>query len=518
MNSDSIWPLVQALSKAEKRQFVIEGLSGKRSGGYIELFRWYARQKSPATPGADVMRKLGLTPNRLAVQKNYLNEKLNEFLGRAYTLPTNLAGVRQLLIQAEALYSRGLSDNAARVLKKARELASKNNMFVQQLDALEVQEANSLSYAQVAGLKQTSAEKLRLLPVMENIYKCQQFSHEILVMAAEIDYARTAAQRRTMKHYARHELLQQHTTVTQSVSASFFLLHARLHFTRTAQDPAGYIKATLEQMNLFDAYPHITASEINYYITMVFNTVIVMQQVGTSAQFQEQLKRWNRLCTEYAHALDETSLLHFKFNHSELVMRLSITSGDTETMVKELPRFRQLLKVYHSYRPVYAQSMRFYAAIAYYTSGRYKQAHELLRENINALKLSSQRYRILLRSLLLQLMIHCNQQHDDVIEYLVKQLTLLIKRQRSIGFAEGLIPQFFERWLKASAKNRPLLMRELYSQIIERYSTQRDWQFGSNNLFFMAWLLEGATGITWGQALAKAALAYKQLVRSMEAF
>lgn len=517
MNSDLIWPLVQALSKAEKRQFVIEALSGKRSGGYIELFRWYARQKSPATPGVEVMRKLKLTPNRLAVQKNYLNEKLNEFLGRMCTRPTNPAGVRQLLIQAEALYSRGLSDNAGRVLKKARELASKNNQYVQQLDALEVQEANSLSYAQVAGLTQTSAEKLRLLPVVENMYRCQLFSHEILAIGAEIDYARTAAQRRTMKQYARHEFLQ-NMAAAKSVSASFYLLHARLHFTRTAQDPAGNIKATLEHMNLFDAYPHITASEINYYITMVFNTVIVMQQAGTPAQFQEQLKRWNRLCTEYAHALDNTSLLRFKFNHSELVMRLSITSGDTETMVKELPRFRQLLKVDHSYRPVYAQSMRFYAAIAYYTSGRYKQAHELLRENISALKLSSQRYRILLRSLLLQLMMHCNQQHDDVIEYLVKQLTQLIKRQRCIGFAEGLIPAFFDRWLKASAKNRPQLMRELYTQIIERYSTQRDWQFGSNNLFFMAWLLEGASGITWSQALAKAAVAYKQLVRSMEAF
>ncbi|MCU0435332.1 MAG: hypothetical protein MUC87_17885 [Bacteroidia bacterium] len=517
MNPDSLFQLVHALTKAEKRQFVIEGLAGKRSGGYIDLFRWYSRQKTAAKPDTEVMRKLKLTPNRLAVQKNYLTEKLSEFLGRSCSRPTNTAGIRQLLNQAEALYSRGLREQAERVLKKARELAAKNNRHLQQLDALEVYESNAFTYVQVAGLRHTSAEKLKMLPVIENMYKCQLFSYDILSIGAEIDYARTATQRRTMKQYARHELLQ-NTAAAKSISASYFLLHSRLHFTRTAQDPAGNLKATLEHMALFDADKRMTASEINYYITMVFNTVIVLQQVGTTAQFQEQLQRWNRLCSEYAHALDETSLLRYKFNHSELTMRLSMTSGDTESMVKELTRFRQLLKTDHSYSAVYAQSMRFYAAIAYYTAGRYKQAHELLRENISALKLSSQRYRILLRSLLLQLMIHCDQQHDEVVEYLARQLKQMITRQKCTGFAEGLIAPFFERWQKTPAKNHPALMRELYAGIAERYSTQRDWQFGSNNLFFMAWLLKGAQAISWAQALAKASAAYKQLVRSNEPF
>jgi hypothetical protein len=508
MNFDQIWPLVHALTKAEKRQFVIEGLSGKRRGGYIELFRWYARQKSPAAPGVDVMQKLMLTPNRLAVQKNYLSEKLNEFLARTYTRPTNPAGVRHLLIQAEALYSRGLTSNADRVLKKARELAAKNNQYVQQLDALEVFEANTLSYMQVPSLKKTSAEKLNLLPIIENMYRCQLFSNEILAIGAEIDYARTTAQRRTMKQYARHELLQ-NMALAKSVSASYYLLHARLHFTRTAQDIKANIAAALEHMTLFDSDKRMTASEINYYITIVFNTVIMLRLAGSTAQFQEQLQRWSRLCTEYAHALDEVSLMRYKFNHSELTMRVSLISGDTETMLKELPRFRQLLKTDHSYQMVYAQSMRFFAAIAHYTAGRYKQAHELLRDNTSDLKPSSQRYRILLRGLLLQLMMHCDQQHDDVVEYLANQLTLLINRQRCAGFSEGLIPPFFVRWLKANAANRVVLMRELYAAITERYSTQRDWQFGSNNQFFMAWLLKGGNNVSWDTALAKAAAAWK---------
>jgi cellobiose-specific phosphotransferase system component IIA len=515
MNSDLIWPLVQTLSKAEKRQFVIEGLSGKRSGGYVELFRWYARQKSPATPGTDVLRKLNLTPNRLAVQKNYLTEKLNEFLGRTYTRPTNPAGVRQLLIQAEALYSRGLSSNAARVLKKARSLAAKNNQYVQQLDALEVFEANTLSYSQVAELQHISAEKLRLLPVIENMYRCQLFSHEILAIGAEIDYARSASQRRTMKHYARHEFLQ-NTAAAKSISASYYLLHARLHFTRTAQDIKANLKAVQEHMVLFDADKHMTASEINYYITIVFNAVIVFQLAGTTMQFQDQLQRWNRLCTEYAHALDEVSLMRYKFNNSELTMRLGLASGDTEAMLKELPRFRQLLKTDHHYSSVYAQSMRFFAAITHYTAGRYKQAHELLRENTNALKLSPQKYRFLLRNLLLQLMIHCDQQHDDVVEYLAKQLATHINRQRCTNFAEGLLPAFFERWQKTTPAKRAVLLREIYTQLTERYASQGDWQFGSNYQFFLAWLLKGGNGIAWSAALAKASANWKQLVRNAE--
>lgn len=514
MKQDLIWQLVHSLSKAEKRAFVLESQRTNNDGGYLDLFKWYSKQKTAAAPDDAQIKTMGLTPNRLAVQKNYLSVKLTEFIARSSTQQSEAVVIRNMLIQAEVLYRRGLHELATKLLRKAQGLAKKSNAFVLQLDAYEIQESYSGSYADISRIKECSSEKIKLLPVLDNLYACQSFSYDAIELAARYDFARSPEQRNEMKNFAQHPMLKS-TAKGQSLSAQYHLLHSRLHFTNMAQDPAGNIRAAVEHMKLFDENRETTAHEINYYITVVYNTTAVILIFGSAESQKAMLKRWNNLCADYAHALDDVSLMRYRFYQSELVMRLGLMNGDIDLMIRELPKIKLLLKQEHIYRPIFEQTITFYMALAGYAQKRYRQAHQLLSENVTDVVVNSRRYRILLRSLLLRLMIHCDQQNDDAAEYLNNELKQIIIRHNCTEYAEGLLPQFFRNWLQATPKKRPLIMQNAYNAIRKRYEEQQDWQFGSGNLFFIAWLWAGSKNINWQKALSSCRNEYTQRVRQL---
>lgn len=514
MKQDLIWQLVHSLSKAEKRAFVIESQRIKKDGGYLDLFRWYAQQKTAASPDAAQIKLMRLTKNRLAVQKNYLSVKLTEFIARSTTQQSDAVIIRNMLIQAEALLRRGLHEQAAKLLRKAHTMAKKAHAFVLELDAYEIQEAYSGSYADINRIKECTTEKLRLLPVLKNLYTCQLFSYETLELAARYDFARSPEQRKEMARFAQHSMLKS-TAKGQSISARYFLLHSRLHFTSMAQNPAENIRAAVEHLQLFDEDRQTTAHEINYYITIVHNIAAMMLMFGSEESEKAVLNRWDSLCSEYAHALDDVSLMRYRFYQSELVMRIGLLNGDIDKMVRELPKIKLLLKQEHIYKPIFEQTITFYMALAGYAQQRYRQAHQLLRDNVTDVDVNSRRYRILLRSLLLRLMIHCDQHNDDAVEYLTNELKQIIIRQNCTGYAEGLLPEFFKAWLQSAPQKRPLLMQNTYTAIRKRYEEQKDWQFGSGNLFFNAWLWAGAKNISWQKALSSCRSEYRQRVRQL---
>ncbi|MGL5889386.1 MAG: hypothetical protein ACRC3B_05850, partial [Bacteroidia bacterium] len=422
--------------------------------------------------------------------------------------------IRNLLIQSEALLRRGLHEQASKLLKKAQALAKKTHAFVLQLDAFEIQEAYAGSYANISQIKESATEKLRLLPVLKNLYDCQLFSYDTIELAARYDFARSPEQRKEMARFAQHTMLKS-TAKGQSISARYYLLHSRLHFTSMAQDPASNLRTAMEHLQLFDEDRVTTAHEINYYITIVHNITVMALWFGSTETEKAVLDRWNRLCSEYASALDDVSTMRYRFYQSELIMRMSLLNGDTEQMIRELPKIKWLLKQEHIYKPIFEQSISFYTALASYAQHRYRQAHLLLRENVTDVNVNSRRYRILLRSLLLQLMMHCDQQHDDTIEYLGNQLKQLIVRQKCTGFAEGLLPEFFNRWQQSAPQKRPMLMQNTFNAIRKRYEEQQDWQFGTGNLFFTAWLWAGAKNTSWQKALNICHTEYRQRIRQL---
>jgi hypothetical protein len=189
--SETLFYLIRSLTKNEKRNFILSARQGKDTPpkSYLALYSWYERQKSPANPGRDELKKMNLTPNRLAVQKHYLVHRLLDSLMAHSTGLSEEAKVRLLINKSELLLSKGLNVASLRLLDTAERLATACFSYQIQLDILLRREAHVLKYEDVQLVQQMEAKKKQLLVIIGNINDYQQISYAVFAFTRRNDFA-----------------------------------------------------------------------------------------------------------------------------------------------------------------------------------------------------------------------------------------------------------------------------------------------------------------------------------------
>lgn len=500
MKTDPLWQLINSLTKSEKRQFILEGKQAKENTVYMQLYQWYLRQKEPVSPDAALMKRLKLTPARLAVQRNYLLEKLTALMMRSPTNQSANITIRNMLSQAEVLFQRGLHNQASKILTRADQLACKTNQFALQLDLLELYESYLVDYTHLNKAQQSEKRRKHLLSIIDNLHDCKQFSYQILLQSSVMDYARSTKQRTEMRNYYSSPLIRRKNAAL-SVPAQFHLLYARYMYAIVAQDPKAMKAVALDNWHMFDTEKESTGLEINYCLTSIWNTAVHFFQIGDMELFEQSILRWERAPREFTDYIDGHFFDKYRCYDAEMNLRIAVFEGNTEKLIRELGRVKKLLTAEHPYQAIFEKNTRFYVACGYYAAKRYKDAlHELIDE-VGSESVSRRRYRSLLRGMLLRLMIHCDQEHDDVVDQLDQRLTAFIKKHEGNTFSEGLLAGFFTKWITVGAKERSLLCRTLAEALTQKYKAQHDWQFFTNNQFFIAWLISQYKNMSWSEAL-----------------
>ncbi|MGL5891773.1 MAG: hypothetical protein ACRC3B_17910, partial [Bacteroidia bacterium] len=182
MKNDPLWHLVHSLSQSEKRQLVIESDDKKQKPAYMLLYKWYVKQTTAESPTGSVLKQLKLTPATLAVQKNYLSGKITELMARNAGNSTDVMLVRNLAAQAEALFQRGLRDHAKRTLRRAFQIAEYAELFILQLELIELIETNAITYSDFEANMQYVPRKEELLKIIENEFNCYKLSISVIAL------------------------------------------------------------------------------------------------------------------------------------------------------------------------------------------------------------------------------------------------------------------------------------------------------------------------------------------------
>ncbi|MCU0435329.1 MAG: hypothetical protein MUC87_17870 [Bacteroidia bacterium] len=500
MKNDPLWHLVHALTQSEKRQFVLENSEQKPTSGFMALYHWYTKQDEPSSPDAAVLKKLKLTPATLAVQKNYLNGKLTDFLARAVSDNTDTLQIRQLISQAEALFQRGLRDHAKKIVRRAFQLAEYAELFIYQLALYELLENYALHNSDFQELIDFDRKKLAIMRILETEIACHRLSADVIALGTGMDFARTPAEKKRIKETAAHPLMLGEEAMP-SLRSRYHLTHARIHFYNMTQDSVRMVKLCLEHFQFFDKNPELAGRDIAYFVSMSFNMVVNLIQLGHPHQVKDVINRWERLPVEYKPAMTDFFLQQHQFFSSELAFRKVLLEGKPELLIREMPRVQKLKSSEHQYQQVYINSIRFYEALAAYFAGKRKDALRYLIDELQDESIMNRRYRLVMRSMLLRLMIHCDEEHDDVVEELAKQLDRFIRRHQCQNFSDGIMAAFFKKWPGLTATQRKSLHASTIKKIENCYSEQRDWQFAINYRFCMAWMHTKAGDISFGKAL-----------------
>lgn len=501
MKNDPLWHLVQSLSQSEKRQLVIESDDKKSKPAYMLLYKWYVKQPTPDSPSGAVLKKLKLTPATLAVQKNYLSGKITELMARNAGNSSDAMQVRNLAAQAEALFQRGLRDHAKRTLRRAFQIAEYAELFIQQLELIDLIETNSITYSDFEENTQYSPRKTELLKIIENEYNCYKLSLSVISLGMTMDFARSPAEKKRLKEAASDPLMYGDEK-TKSLKARHHLSHARIQFYNMSQDTNSMLKLCADHFNFFDSNKEAAGRDANYFLGMTYSALSNIIQLGSKEAVQDALKRWDRMPTEYKEIMTPFLTQHYNFYNAELIMRMHILNAHPEKLILDLPKIQALMEVDHHYQQAYINGMRFYEAMAYYSAGRHKDALKSLLTDLKDESIANRRYRFVLRSMLLRLIIHCDQLHDDVVEELAHQLDRFVKKNNAQPFADGLLAGFFKSWAAASQSERKKLCTETAEKLTARYAQQHDWQFAINNRFCIAWMIANSKQISFGKALS----------------
>jgi hypothetical protein len=500
MKNDPLWHLVQSLTQSEKRQFVLENKDQKPSSGFMALYQWYAKQQEPVSPNAAALKKLNLTPATLAVQKNYLNGKLTDFLARAVKDNSDTQHMRQLLSQAEVLYQRGLRDHAKKIIRRAFQLAEFTELHIYQLALYELMENYVLTSSDFAEIAEFDQKKQRIMRTMETEIDCHRLSVAVISLGTEMDFARTPAEKKRLKEIAENPLLLGNQEIP-SLRARYHLTHALTHFYNLVQDSPRMVNLGLEHFRFFDKNPAFAGRDMAFFVGMSYNMVVNLIQLGHPHQVKDVISRWHRLPKDYKREMTDFFLHLHHFFSSELEFRVLLLQGKPELMIKEFPRVRKLKATEHQYQQAYINNVRFYEALACYFSGLRKEALRILLDELQDESIINRRYRLVMRSMLLRLIIHCDEEHDDVVEELVRQLERFVKKHHCQHFCDGIMVVFFKKWPGLTHPQRRTLFTSTIEQLEMRYTEQRDWQFAINYRFCLAWMYTKFKEPDFGKAL-----------------
>src|SRR5437763_1068658 len=137
-NSDSLFILIQSLTKAEKRYFslYISRQQSRESAKFKQLFD-YLEKTNVYDEDVLLKRLPSIKPSQLANLKAHLYYELMTSL-RLFHLARNMdIQIREQIDFARILYNRGLVLQSLRVLDKAKTLAKANSHFILTLEIIQ---------------------------------------------------------------------------------------------------------------------------------------------------------------------------------------------------------------------------------------------------------------------------------------------------------------------------------------------------------------------------------------------
>jgi hypothetical protein len=499
MKTDPLSILIHSLTQSEKRQFVLEN-SSSRSATYMKLYTWYAKQQVPQAPDANAVKQFKITQGNLAVHKNYLSTKIHDLLVRNAAGKSTTIHVQNLIAQAEVLYKRGLNSHAAKIARRAAQLAESNELFPLVLAVYTLEDDNARSPSEVAELSKRYPRKKELLNIIRNEYDCQEFSQRIIALGSDLNYARLPEERQKLTHLANDPMMfSDHLLL--STNAFHHLMHGRLHYYTMAMDVKGLLKLSHDHFSYFENKPAAAQHYPDYFLGMAYSNLNNVIQLGSDQTIKSTIEKWKKIPTHYKTCFSEHHFAQYRLFDIELQIRLSLKEGRSEQILPILARKARQIKNDMPYFPAFEKNMRFFIALGKYLAGEHKASLRLLIDELTEISSGNRQYRFMLRAMLLQLIIHSDMKHEETVEELTRQLERFIQRENCTRFPESSFIGFFTSWINTPELKRLPLFNKTIEKITAAFEAQRDWQFGINNRFIMAWLIKNAQGISFNEAL-----------------
>jgi hypothetical protein len=289
---DELARLISSLSKSEKRYFKM--FSGMQAGekGYLKLFDAVEKLGDYDDEAIRQMFEGEDFIKRLPAVKNYLYSQILRSLRILHSGETVDSQIKEMIEEVSVLYEKRLYRQCMKVLDRAEDIASKNELVVQQIEINMWREKvafESLSPDVLEKkLADISEKETHLLSLQKNNLQFRNLHNQILILNKKLKEARTDDELARFHDIISHPLMQSvYNALSFDARHNYYQAHLIYHHAKGDNEKC--LETAEELLKLLESYPDKIKERPKMYISALHNVLLSKIQLHNYENFQDTL-------------------------------------------------------------------------------------------------------------------------------------------------------------------------------------------------------------------------------------
>lgn len=446
----ALFDLINSMTMSEKRYFKI--YSSKHvigmSNDYVLLFDAIDKQEEYDD---DELKSASFVKN-LSAEKNYLYRLVLKSLNAYHVSLNSKTKIYQWLENIEILYHKGLYEQALKIVKKAKELARKNELFTQIMVIQEIEtELLSKRFDYAAASKNVDESKTTI-EFIENFNQIQKITTDCYEQRLRLGSSRSEGDSNLMDVFIEDKKIN-NDKFPKSERAKMYIYGLNLTHAFFVNDLKKMLKYTKAMTNLYLEQPHIIEYSTIGYVSSLFNLAKTYQKIGDRKNTIETLEMLEESYDSYGISTSLNIGARVFFYSTNIRLDIYLRE-DAYDLIKELIEERK--NDFLKYKPFIGkpQLYDYYYLVAkyYIVIADYKNALKFTNEIIND---SSFKVRedLLAVIRLMNLLIHYELNREFTLEYLTKNTYNYFKKKDRLFKLEKELIKFMNQQYKLDDQN-----------------------------------------------------------------
>ena len=382
--SDELYKLVKSLSQSEKRFFKIYASRHVIGEGnnYVRLFDAIALQKHYSEDS--IKQKFSGEPfmRRFAAVKNYLHQLIIKSMRSFHSGSTIDIELKEMLIDIDFLYQKGLYKQCQKLHLKAEKLAVETDKKTRLLEILEwkaklLQVTNKEAEPERFH-RNVFREESKILDTIKFSLELKSEVLDVFAMIRRKGFARSPEDLKRMRQVIEKYEKQKYNKLT--FNDKYYLNYINtVYYTSSGNNARSFIY-TQRNVDLLESIPaKLREEEFEKYIIALNNLVVNFLNAQKSRETDPYIAKIRSLAT---HNIRENILLWV--TSYKLVLGVSIKFGDYEQAERIVDEIIPGISFYSDKIPVNDIALfKYNMAIVYFANNKHSKAIKALNEIIN---------------------------------------------------------------------------------------------------------------------------------------
>jgi uncharacterized protein YeeX (DUF496 family) len=467
----NLFELIKSLTQSEKRYFKIYATRHVLNGSnkYVKLFNIIEKQNQYSE--FEIRQKFhnDRFVNQLPAAKNYLYNLILESLNSYHRGKSSYSTINALIESVRTLYEKTLYEQAAKVLAKARALASAYESFPQLIEIYswmqQLLQREQYTRQIEEKLKKIYQEESETLNKMENLSKYSGLQGRVLVIHTKSPSLRGELEKQRVIKFLENRLLSGPEKALSCKAKNLYYNIVELCLLKLGNHSEIY-RLIKEHVNLIETNPFFLKENIREYLLVLADMVAVLGRLKKYDELDNTIAKLENLPHQHLANVSENFYRTIMINCSYSRLTVYIESCEFDRglslMNSLVPQLNSLSEQLNMYR---LSAFYFQFAKLTFIKGNCAASIKWLNKIIND-KTGQVTDENLSRSRILNLLVHFDLNDFDLLEYEVKSTYRYLSKRQKLYRFESTILDYMRKAFRTKTEGELLeLFVELRSEL-----------------------------------------------------